>query len=628
MEACKEQKPDGCLIKLINALNLLRTELFEQKSMSDKLHRITEGVAAMFQSEVARIWLVRPGDMCDAGCVHAAGGVLPEACRVQRQCLHLVAGAGRYSATEGAHRRIPFGHCRIGDLVAGGASKLVTNDIGADALIQQGWADDLDRVSFAGYRILSHDKHPVGVLGCFSKQTISPDEDVILESLAIMTAQAVQIETDLEALKASETNYRDLFENMTDFLFIHDLEGNLQEANRAIRQAFGLREADVKHMNIKDLMPERFRKDFKGYLQDILDTGTSEGVINLVVKDGSERILQYRNSIIHGADGPTGVRGSARDITDWMRDKKELADSEERFQQVAENAREWVWEMDSTGLFTYANTAVKKILGYTLEEIQFKKYFYDFFLPDEREENKRISFRLFGRHEKFRDRIQRNLHKNGEVVWLSTSGVPMLDVKGRLRGYRGVSADITKQKETEAELMRLSYFDGLTGIANRRYFEDIAQREWRRAIREESPLSIIMVDIDFFKNYNDIYGHLSGDECLTKVAATLKANLKRPGDMIARYGGEEFIILLPDTDVKNAAALAETLRHSIEALAIEHMESYVSEWVTISLGVASRIPNEDASLSDLIADADRALYRAKNAGRNRVSSMDLMASPT
>jgi diguanylate cyclase (GGDEF)-like protein len=176
--------------------------------------------------------------------------------------------------------------------------------------------------------------------------------------------------------------------------------------------------------------------------------------------------------------------------------------------------------------------------------------------------------------------------------------------------------------------MHLSYFDGLTGIANRRYFEDIAGREWRRAAREESPISLMMVDIDFFKNYNDMYGHLAGDECLQKVAKTLKEHLKRPGDMVARYGGEEFVILLPDTDAKNATTLAEGLRRRIEKLGIEHAESFVSDVVTISLGVACVLPNENISLSVLISNADRALYRAKKAGRNRVGTVDLMTPAT
>jgi diguanylate cyclase (GGDEF)-like protein/PAS domain S-box-containing protein len=432
----------------------------------------------------------------------------------------------------------------------------------------------------------------------------------------------------METLWESDEHYRDIFENVSDFLYSHDLQGNLKDANLAFRNVFGFTKDDVKHKNIRDIMPERYRKEFDAYMKDILQRGKNEGLMRVVAKDGSERIVEYKNSIIRGSGGPIGVRGSARDITETIRDKMELAKSEERFQQVVENAQEWVWEMDVGGLYTYANSVVEKIIGYKPAEIADRKYFYDFFLPEEKEEFKELAFHSFKKKQSFRDRIYRVVHKNGEIIWLQTSGVPILDAKGNHLGYRGVTADITKQKKTESELMRLSYFDGLTGIANRRYFEDIAEREWRRALREESPFSLLMGDIDYFKNYNDTYGHLEGDECLRKVAAALKGSLKRPGDMVARYGGEEFVILLPDTDARNATTVAEMLRSSVEKLGLEHIDSYISDVVTISLGVASVLPTEDVSLPILISNADQALYQAKDAGRNRISTIDLMASNT
>ena len=629
MEPEKDPNNGRRVEKIINQLNLLSVDLFEEGTLSNKLQRITEGVVAIFHADLARVWLSHPGDLCGDGCVHATTDGMPKACREHKECLHLIASSGRYSRTNGHHRRIPYDHCSIGILAAGDDARFLTNDLSSHALLHdKEWAENLQLTAFAGYRLLSNKKRPIGVLGCFSLHVITPDQDALLESLSIMTAQVVQIEADLEAMRESEIKYRDLFENISDFLYTHDLEGNFKEANLAIKTAFDFNEADMKHLNIKDMMPERYQKDFDGYMRDILQNGKSDGVISLVAKDGMERIVEYKNSLMHGPEGPIGVRGSARDITDSIRNKQELIKSEERFQQVAENAREWVWEMDISGLYTYANSAVEKILGYTPAEIEAIKYFYDFFLPEEREDFKQFAFRSFKQKEKFRDRIYRNLHKNGEIVWLSSSGVPILNDHGKLTGYRGVTADITKQKKTEAELMHLSYFDGLTGIANRRYFEDIAGREWRRAAREESPISLMMVDIDFFKNYNDMYGHLAGDECLQKVAKTLKEHLKRPGDMVARYGGEEFVILLPDTDAKNATTLAEGLRRRIEKLGIEHAESFVSDVVTISLGVACVLPNENISLSVLISNADRALYRAKKAGRNRVGTVDLMTPAT
>ena len=176
------------------------------------------------------------------------------------------------------------------------------------------------------------------------------------------------------------------------------------------------------------------------------------------------------------------------------------------------------------------------------------------------------------------------------------------------------------KKELEiknAELERLSTTDGLTCIANRRSFDEFIDKEWRRATREEKQLSVILIDIDHFKAYNDHYGHLGGDDCLCKVAAKLSECLKRGGDMVARYGGEEFVVILPNTDEQGAISIAEELRAGVEAMRLKHEYSSVAEHVTISLGVASMMPTQKASVSELINMADGALYAAKGAGRNR-----------
>lgn len=186
-----------------------------------------------------------------------------------------------------------------------------------------------------------------------------------------------------------------------------------------------------------------------------------------------------------------------------------------------------------------------------------------------------------------------------------------------------VSPDITEQKETEKELRRLSYLDGLTGVANRRYFDEIVHREWRRAARNGKPISLIMADIDNFKPYNDTYGHPEGDQCIKKVVTALQESLKRPADMVARYGGEEFAVILPDTGEEGALLVAEVQRARVEALAIEHITSGGGNQVTVSLGVATTIPKHDTSPTSIIAAADQALYMAKNNGRNRVSVFGL-----
>ncbi len=167
------------------------------------------------------------------------------------------------------------------------------------------------------------------------------------------------------------------------------------------------------------------------------------------------------------------------------------------------------------------------------------------------------------------------------------------------------------------ELSELAIRDGLTQVANRRCFDEYLDREWRRLTREQAPLSLVLLDIDFFKGYNDRYGHQAGDECLKRLAWVMQKATRRPADLVARYGGEEFAIVLPNTDKAGAVCVADMLRSGIYALHVPHESSGVSRYVTASLGVATMIPFPEADADLLVAAADRALYKAKQKGRNR-----------
>jgi len=174
------------------------------------------------------------------------------------------------------------------------------------------------------------------------------------------------------------------------------------------------------------------------------------------------------------------------------------------------------------------------------------------------------------------------------------------------------------------ELQRISFLDGLTDIANRRYFDDFLDKEWQRAKRNNTSLALIMLDVDFFKAYNDTYGHVAGDECLKMVAGILKASTKRATDLVARYGGEEFTLVLPDTDVRGATIVAETVRVNVEQLAIKHKNSLISDNITISVGITVVGAAWDIMPMDIIAAADQALYLAKQKGRNRVEMASMI----
>ena len=168
------------------------------------------------------------------------------------------------------------------------------------------------------------------------------------------------------------------------------------------------------------------------------------------------------------------------------------------------------------------------------------------------------------------------------------------------------------------ELRRLSISDALTNLGNRRHFESMLDQEWMRALRSGTPVSLILFDIDFFKAYNDNYGHQAGDDCLKLVAEEMAGFSRRPGDSSARYGGEEFVLLLPGTDLVKSSAIAEACRGGVEALHIPHCDSKASSVVTVSAGVATMVPTGATSRRDLLEAADRALYLAKLEGRNRV----------
>ncbi len=213
----------------------------------------------------------------------------------------------------------------------------------------------------------------------------------------------------------------------------------------------------------------------------------------------------------------------------------------------------------------------------------------------------------------------------GKLRWFSEAGQAVYSPDGEPLWLDGVISDISDRKFAEEalhranlELERLASIDGLTQISNRRQFDEYLHKEWNRMKREKKMLSLILTDIDFFKLYNDNCGHQEGDKCLHAVAQAIHAAERRPADLAARYGGEEFVVVLPDTHSDGATHVAEMIKENVQSLRIPHAHSKAAPHVTISLGVATVVPNEHLLPEHLINAADQALYKAKEEGRNRI----------
>lgn len=216
--------------------------------------------------------------------------------------------------------------------------------------------------------------------------------------------------------------------------------------------------------------------------------------------------------------------------------------------------------------------------------------------------------------------------QNKQTHYILTTA-PLMTLDGAF-GIVGQFKNITERKKAEenlaeanATLERIARVDGLTQVANRRSFDESLQREWKRLARDQKPFSMILCDIDFFKRYNDTYGHQGGDTCLQKVAWALNGAAMRPADLVARYGGEEFAFLLPGTDLEGARIVASRALEAVAELKIEHSASTVSANVSISVGIACMNPHPDINPAELVAAADRALYASKEQGRNRITAV-------
>lgn len=319
------------------------------------------------------------------------------------------------------------------------------------------------------------------------------------------------------------------------------------------------------------------------------------------------------------------------------------SDTNIRLQAILDTAVDAIICIDSKGIIDLFNFAAEKIFGYHAAEVVGRNISMLMPEPYASEHDKYIAHYEKTGEKKIigigRETFAR--HKDGRIfpIELAVSEA----ILGNRRLYTGIVRDITRRKQDEDEiehykkqleklvsektreleeanekLKALVNIDSLTGLENRRYFDEVLNIEFHRAARTNSPLSLLMCDIDYFKLYNDYYGHVMGDECLKKIACCFKKTFMRAIDVPARFGGEEFAVILPDTELDEAMQLSIKLGKSIDALNIIHEESIAADHITISTGIACMQPGSQISCTELIRMADEALYSAKAKGRNRI----------
>jgi len=291
-------------------------------------------------------------------------------------------------------------------------------------------------------------------------------------------------------------------------------------------------------------------------------------------------------------------------------------------EQVFSACTDALWVVREDGVVVRANAAMLQILGKTTQKEVVGKQcseLLDYYLC--REES--CPLRLLRNNTRCEYDIQLvTAGVSDEHFILTTAPLVTLDgAPGIVGQFKNITARKVAEKELAAAneaLKRITLLDGLTQIANRRCFDETLTKEWKRLSRNKLPLSLLMGDIDFFKKYNDRYGHQAGDDCLRQVGKALAASVMRPADLAARYGGEEFVILLPEVDIQGASCVGNRILAAIENLGIAHELSTVNKSVTMSMGAATLIPTLAQDCNYLVKLADEALYQAKNAGRNRI----------
>ena len=411
------------------------------------------------------------------------------------------------------------------------------------------------------------------------------------------------------------------------------LDGSFLDVNKGFIQMTGYSREEIltqSSLSLEVWESSQERELFLKELNENLEIENKEFVFRR--KNGSNFVGLLSSRIIT-TDGDKQIVSVIHDITNRKKAEQEIRESKELYLSIINSSPDDITIAQMDGSILMVSPAGKKMFGFeaNVDELSLNLNIMDFLDPEFREKARDKQMKML-QGEVFGPSEYMGLRLDGTKFDIEVNTAFIRDIEGKPIKIVLAIRDISERKEAEAKIQELilqleieknaekvnSITDSLTGIANRRYFDEILNKEFYRLKRSGAPLSLIMLDVDYFKKYNDTYGHLAGDNCLKQIGNILKNSVGRVYDSVTRYGGEEFAIILPETSSEGAITLAESIKKSVEDLKIIHEKSEINEYITVSLGVTTLSTVDIESVEEIIERADKALYRAKSNGRNRV----------
>jgi diguanylate cyclase (GGDEF)-like protein/PAS domain S-box-containing protein len=434
-----------------------------------------------------------------------------------------------------------------------------------------------------------------------------------------------------EALRESESKYRFMTDNVADIIWTVDMNLNFTYISPSVQRFRGLTVEEAMSQKMHEVLtPASLQYAFKvmeeenkvlmGNPDHIRDKLTIE--LEEYCKDGSTIWTENELKYLPDQDGkPIGIIGVSRDISARKQAEEALRESEERYRALVENASDIVFRTDDNGHFTFVNAAAIRITGYEEEEL-IGKHYPTLIHPDRRDEAIKFFRRQFVKGLQNTYSEYPIIMKDGHEVWLGQN-IQLIVEDGNITGFQAVSRDITERKRLEKELRdseeryrELSIIDDLTQLYNSRYFYHQLKMEIDRLARYEHPLTLLLLDLDNFKAFNDAYGHIEGDQVLLRLGQVIKRCLRKT-DSAYRYGGEEFTIILPITTSKEGAVTAERIRAEFKKENFSPV-SGKHVYITVSIGLAQYKKKED--MKAFVHRVDQLMYQGKKNGKDRVCS--------